>query len=101
VSETAENTAPRKRRKAGLMTRLRRSMTENRIGELLMSNNMITPEDLHAALVEQAQTKRPLGSILIRNGMITHAMLKQTLRKQLYKKFTMVGLILFMCFLTY
>ena len=101
MSETAENTAPRKRRKAGLMTRLRRSMTENRIGELLMSNGMITAEDLHAALVEQARTKRPLGSILIRNGTITHAMLKQTLRKQLYKKFGMVGLVLLMCFFTY
>lgn len=101
MSETAENTAPRKRRKAGMMTRLRRSMTENRIGELLMSNGLITVEDLHAALVEQAQTKRPLGSILIHNRVITHAMLKQTLRKQLYKKFAMVGLILLMCFLTY
>ena len=101
MSETAEQTAPRKRRKAGLMTRLRRSMTENRIGELLMSNGMITAEDLHAALIEQARTKRPLGYILIQNGIITHAMLKQTLRKQLYKKFTMVGLIFFMCLLTY
>ena len=36
------------------MTRLRRSMTENRIGELLMSNGMITAEDLHAALREIA-----------------------------------------------
>ena len=101
MSETAENTAPRKRRKAGLVTRLRRSMTENRIGELLMSNGMITAEDLHTALLEQARTKRPLGSILIHNGVITPAMLKQTLRKQLYKKFTMVGLIFLMCLLTY
>lgn len=45
----------------------------SRLGELLLSNNEINPEQLDEALKEQTSSHEKLGSILIKNGYISEA----------------------------
>ncbi len=81
--------------------KMRKRIMGNRIGEILISEGLITADELHAALVEQKRTKEPLGTILVRYQLITPAMLKQTLRKQMFKKFLKAGAVIFVCLFMY
>jgi type IV pilus assembly protein PilB len=59
-------------------------MHVSRLGELLVGNNLITQEQLKAALAEQkaAGGQMRLGSILVRDGLISEAELTTFLSKQ-------------------
>ncbi|MBU5636479.1 type IV-A pilus assembly ATPase PilB [Geomonas sp. Red69] len=59
-------------------------MHVSRLGELLVTNNLITKEQLKQALVEQkaAGGQLRLGSILVRDGLINEADLTSFLSKQ-------------------
>jgi type IV pilus assembly protein PilB len=59
-------------------------MHVSRLGELLVSNNLITKEQLKQALAEQKQTNGQLrlGSILVRDSLISEADLTSFLSKQ-------------------
>ena len=54
-----------------------------RLGEMLISQNRITQEQLEECLQIQKQTSKPLGSILVEEGAITEEELKLTLGEQL------------------
>ena len=43
---------------------------EKRLGELLLENGLLTPEQLDAALVEQKRQRRPLGQLLLSQGLV-------------------------------
>jgi type IV pilus assembly protein PilB len=43
---------------------------EKRLGELLLENGLLTPEQLDAALVEQRRQRRPLGQLLLSQGLV-------------------------------
>lgn len=76
---------------------LAKRLFENRLGEILMDNGIITGEDLHEALLEQAETKDPIGTILIRHGVINQRILETTLQRQMYKKFSFILFLWVMC----
>lgn len=42
-----------------------------RLGELLLEENLVTPEQIQKAIEEQQKTGEPLGRILVRMGVIT------------------------------
>lgn len=53
------------------------------LGELLINADVITPENLQAALTEQKVSQMRLGEILIKNGYLTEVQLGEALSKQL------------------
>lgn len=58
-------------------------MARKKIGDLLVENGFITPEQLREALKAQASTGNRLGSILIENGLITEDQLVYTISERL------------------
>ena len=54
-----------------------------RLGDMLISKNRITHEQLEEYLQIQKQTSKPLGRILVEDGVITEEELKLTLGEQL------------------
>ena len=54
----------------------------NKIGELLLKNNVITRQQLDEALAVQKQTGGRIGSILLKQGVITEKQLLQFLSEQ-------------------
>lgn len=55
---------------------------KKRIGELLIDQGLITPEQLDQALAESKIAKTPIGSILVEMGFITLEQLRETLSEQ-------------------
>ncbi len=58
-------------------------MKSMRLGDMLVSLNMITEEQLQQALADQKEKHKRLGEMLIEDGFITEAQLIDTLRVQL------------------
>ena len=58
-------------------------MKSMRLGDMLVSLNLITEEQLQKALTDQKETHKRLGEQLIEEGFITEAQLIDTLRVQL------------------
>ena len=54
-----------------------------RLGELLVDNQIISPQQLDAALLDQQGSGRKLGRVLIDNGYIEEASLREFLSRQL------------------
>ncbi|GMR20968.1 MAG: MSHA fimbrial ATPase MshE [Gammaproteobacteria bacterium] len=54
-----------------------------RIGDLLITNGIITPGQLTAALATQKQTGRKLGSVLVESGFVSEEQLLTLLAQQL------------------
>ena len=55
----------------------------SKIGEILLKQNNITPEQLNGALKEQDTQNKKLGAILVENGHITEGVLVKALSRQL------------------
>lgn len=66
-----------------LTLNLDRSPKRPRLGEVLVRNNMLTPERLEQALAEQRQRRRPLGEVLVKLGFVTDEAMRQALGMQL------------------
>jgi type IV pilus assembly protein PilB len=54
-----------------------------RIGDLLLENNVITPQELELAVAEQRKTGQLLGATLVRMGLISEEILMEHLQAQL------------------
>src|SRR3990172_13430400 len=54
-----------------------------KLGEILLTRELVTETDLQKALAEQAQTKAFLGQILLKRGVIKKRDLAQSLEDQL------------------
>jgi type IV pilus assembly protein PilB len=52
---------------------------EKRLGELLLDNGLLTPEQLDAALSEQKRLRRPLGQVLLAQGLVEQQALARVL----------------------
>ena len=58
-------------------------MKYKRLGDMLLSVDLITEEQLNEALAKQKESKDRLGMVLVDNGYITDSQLIETLRMQL------------------
>ena len=58
-------------------------MKYKRLGDMLVSVNLITEEQLNEALAKQKETKGRLGKVLVEEGYITESQLIEALRMQL------------------
>lgn len=52
---------------------------EKRLGELLLENGLLTPEQLDAALSEQRRRRQPLGQVLLAQGLVEEKALARVL----------------------
>ena len=55
---------------------------ERRLGELLLENGLLTPEQLDAALDQQRRERRPLGQLLLAQGLVDEKSLAGVLSVQ-------------------
>ncbi|MGH9177089.1 MAG: GspE/PulE family protein [Acidimicrobiales bacterium] len=68
--------------------RTRRTTTEgSQLGALLVQADLLTEEQLEAALVDQAETQKSLGRILIDSGLVTEGDLVAMLSRQIGLEF--------------
>ncbi|MCF7870597.1 MAG: GspE/PulE family protein [Candidatus Omnitrophica bacterium] len=58
-------------------------MAKLKLGEMLLEEKLITPQQLEAALAKQRKSGNMLGEILLKEGFITEEQLLQLLSKQL------------------
>ena len=54
-----------------------------RLGEILIQQNLLSPEQLEQALVEQKRTGRKLGRVFIDSGYVTEKQISEALARQL------------------
>ena len=57
---------------------------EKRLGELLLENGLLTPEQLDAALSEQKRQRRPLGQVLLAQGLVEEKALARVLSQHFH-----------------
>ena len=67
--------------------RTRRSTEGSQLGALLVQADLLTQEQLEAALSEQAETQKSLGRILIDSGLVTEGDLVAMLSRQIGLEF--------------
>ncbi|MEZ5815430.1 MAG: transglutaminase-like cysteine peptidase [Alphaproteobacteria bacterium] len=68
--------------KRGVLKTIKTMLERRRIGELLVSRGLISPEQLRSALRTHQETNAPLGQILLQNAAITKNQLRWILFKQ-------------------
>lgn len=66
----------------GVLNTLKTYVDRRRLGELLVTREIITPQQLRAALLLQKEQKIPLGQILIRQGILSEGKLRSLLFRQ-------------------
>ena len=54
---------------------------KNRLGDILVASNLITPEELEAALKEQKEKGGFLGQILINKGLVSSSDISRALQQ--------------------
>jgi type IV pilus assembly protein PilB len=60
----------------------RKRVTRARLGELLVAEGVISPEQLHEALREHRRSKERLGTVLARRGLVTEERLVEVLSRE-------------------
>ena len=53
-----------------------------KLGDVLLSQGLLSFDDLQAALKEQSETKDPLGKVLVRRGLVSEAQIEKALSAQ-------------------
>jgi predicted transglutaminase-like cysteine proteinase len=73
-------------------------MHKNRLGELLVLDGFISPQELQHALATSKSTGKPLGRVLVQSNLIDYDVIRQTLVEQFMLRFMMAVLTVFMSF---
>ncbi len=66
----------------GILKTLKTYLDRNRLGELMVVRNHLTPAELKHALEMQKQDRRPLGRILVEEGFVTQAQIRKAVTTQ-------------------
>jgi two-component system chemotaxis sensor kinase CheA len=53
-----------------------------KLGDVLLSQGLLSFDDLQAALKEQSETKDPIGKVLVRRGLVSEAQIEKALSAQ-------------------
>ncbi|HOO82242.1 MAG TPA: transglutaminase-like cysteine peptidase [Alphaproteobacteria bacterium] len=68
--------------KVGLFKYFRAALKRRRVGELLVTKGLITPQDLRNALRTHQETRAPLGQVFVEQAAISKTQLRLILLKQ-------------------
>ncbi len=67
---------------SGIFTKIRALIERNRLGELLVINGLLTPQELRLALVRQKSANVQLGRILLQERLVSRRALYRVLAQQ-------------------
>jgi type II secretory ATPase GspE/PulE/Tfp pilus assembly ATPase PilB-like protein len=84
VSEFLQTTAIKNSEELEAALTRQKSMPNMKLGEILVSENLVTEEQIQEALEEQKKRKgTPLGEILVSKGIVTTSEIQQSLARKL------------------
>lgn len=79
----------------GVFSRLQSRLQKNRLGELLVLDGVLTPEELRSALKTSKNRGEQLGSVLIADNIVSKNILRRTLFEQITYRCVMAGIAVF------
>lgn len=82
----------------GVLTGLKIRMHKNRLGELLVLDGFISPQELQQALAVSKSTGKQLGRVLADDKIVDYDVIRQTLVEQFMLRFMMAVLTVFISF---
>lgn len=82
----------------GVLTGLKIRLHKNRLGELLVLDGFLSPDELQQALVISKNSGRPLGKVLIEDRVVERDVIRQTLAEQFMLRMMMAFLTIFISF---
>lgn len=82
----------------GVLTGLKIRLHKNRLGELLVLDGFISPDELQQALVISKSTGRALGHVLVEDNIVDREVIRQTLIEQFMLRMMMTALTVFISF---
>ena len=82
----------------GVLTGLKIRLHKNRLGELLVLDGFISPDELQQALVISKNSGRPLGKVLVDDRVVEIDVIRQTLVEQFMLRMMMAVLTVFISF---
>lgn len=66
----------------GILKTIQSYLKRNRLGELMVTRNHLTPDELKAALTIKRNDTRPLGQILVEQGFVTQNQIRRVIAMQ-------------------
>ncbi|MCK5373710.1 MAG: transglutaminase-like cysteine peptidase [Alphaproteobacteria bacterium] len=84
--------------KTGILKKIRYFLSHNKLGELLVMQELITPCQLNQSLKLQQETHKPLGEVFITLGFISKNQLSGLLLRQRLLRFTTASILCFSSF---
>ncbi len=85
----------------GIFKTLKTYLDRNRLGELMVVRNHLTPAELKHALALQKEDRRPLGRILVEEGFVTQRQIRAAMTTQFALRGTAAALTLFVSVFTF
>lgn len=82
----------------GVLTGLKVRLHKNRLGELLVLDGLISPDQLQHALALCKSTGKNLGSTLVEQNIVGRRAIRQTLFEQFMLRMTMAAITIFISF---
>jgi predicted transglutaminase-like cysteine proteinase len=85
----------------GLLKTIKVLLDRNRLGELMVARNHLSPAELKAALTLKRTDQRPLGQILVDQGYVTQNQIRRIMAMQVALRCTAATLTLLISFMTF
>lgn len=85
----------------GILNRFRTTLDQSRLGEILVLNGKITPQQLQLVLIQQRAGNQPLGRYLVQQNMIARHHLYQALVQQWAMRALLAAMTIMLTFAAY
>ena len=79
----------------GILSRLKARLQRNRLGELLVLDGVLSPQQLKQALQNSQNNGQQLGQVLVANNMVSRNAIRRTLAEQFTLRIMMAGVAVF------
>lgn len=90
-----------RRNNRGILSGLKARMQKNRLGELLVLNGFLSPDELRQALRFSKENRQPLGKYLVENDLVEIDAIRQTLFEQFALRFVTAVVTIFLSFASF
>lgn len=85
----------------GILKTIQSYLKRNRLGELMVTRNHLTPDELKAALSLKRNDSRPLGQILVDQGYVTQNQIRRVIAMQMALRCTAATITLLVGIVTF
>ena len=82
-------------RNKGILSSVKQRLRRNRLGELLVLNGTLSPDQLKVALAHSQQSGQQLGHVLVAESLVTQNAIRRTLMEQFMYRFLMTAIAVF------